>query len=191
MIFHFLKIVKCSLQKLELTELMRILILLFACCLGLGCQSHLKKLEPNRFRHSSDFSEQVVLLTENVALIKFTRNRGEDYGKVNISIVQAHWGGEPEMASSSGYLVDKWLVTGAQRIAAIEQGKKIIVDTGYSSVQDPRYAIVDLNLRDTIKAESIEQLKEKAKLSDALELTWEVASIYFDKYLVAILNPLN
>lgn len=153
-----------------------------------ACRVHSPQDDVSRYKHSSDLSEQVLRLSDAVALVKFTKLQGDDLGEVKFSFVQAHWGGEPETPSSSGYLVDAWLVNGARRVAIIAPGERAVVDTGSSAPQDARYALVDLKAGKVFKGETVDELQRNANFTPDADLNWLPISIYFDKMLLSYLS---
>jgi hypothetical protein len=158
--------VKISLNKVILLAMLAI----WVC----GCHTIAPKCEPYRYAHSADFTEQVVMLSEKVGLMKWIK---PDSGELNFALVETHrLGGEPELSSASGYQIDKWLVPTIRSISAVDSGAKLLVDMGLSPYR-PQYALVDLT---TAKTATGETLRELGTMSPS---GWMPIELFFDSKL--------
>ena len=160
-------------QGLIAVRLIRLVSLILLMAYVSACRSTTCEYRTERHAHSADFTEQVLMLSDKVALIKFI---GRDDGELNFSLVQTHWQGEPEFAASSGYQVDKWLATGIQKVSAALSEAVLLVDMG-ESPSHPRYAFIELKTGRTSTSNSLNAINgTKIKLST----TWTPANLYFD-----------
>ena len=67
--------------------------------------------QSHEYRHSADFTEQIVYLTNGYAIVKAIAANEEDEASVVFEIVRAHWEQEPELAAHTGDVVDRKFVS--------------------------------------------------------------------------------
>ena len=133
-----------------------------------------------RYAHSGDFSEQVLILSDKVALIKNLAGTN----KLSFTLAQVEWGGTPEIESISGYGIvnTKLLTVGIQRISMVSSNK-LLLDIGPS--REIRYALADLDKKTAIQSKDLKDFQLDKSVE---ELLWVPTSVYFDKQLVTFLK---
>lgn len=150
-----------------------------------SCRERNENLAPvsrRTYSHSAEYSEQLIYLSETIALAKQSKSRAEDSTlDVNYSIVSAHFGGEPDHEWASGDVVDNWLVTGIQRIASIKNGHRLLMDTGTDLPSNPRYSILDLQSGRVTSGSSITDLLAQVGETAGSQFSWWQISLFFDK----------
>ena len=175
---------------LSLSKITCLLIAVGAICISYGQQHKLTtsqvymfefKPKVKEYKHSGDYTEQVLILSDKIALIKYLVK--EKPNLLNFTIAQVEWGGDPESESISGYGITKLLVPGIERISMLSSNK-LLVDVGTPSTE-PRYALIDFDKKKALHGNEVKELP----LGEASgEPVWIPASVYFDKQLVTFFN---
>ena len=146
-----------------------------------GCRFKSEAGRVPKYAHSGDFSEQVVQLSARIALLKSTCVVGDDAGQVTFSLARVTWGGRPDMPYQSGYVVDNWLLSGLKRVLVDSSNGRIVLDSGTSIPDDPRFALVNLSTGAVVRSDDIEELKLQMGQSATANPLWLPISIYFDR----------
>ena len=133
------------------------------------------------YSHSADYSDQFVYLSKTVALFKHTKTDApENLSEVSYSFVKAHFAGVPDHVWASGDVIDGWLATSIQKVMPLENGVKVLLDTGQDLPSNPRYWVVDLKTGQSTSGSDVAAALAAAGVANGAEPKWCVVGLFFD-----------
>ena len=137
------------------------------------------------YRHSTDFTEQIVYCANDYAILKSIRTGEDGEATTYFEIVKAHWEQEPELASYTGDKVDETLIKNPLRIG-LSNDQQWLVGTSkrfdWKKKDNISFAFA-VNLSSGTKHEgpSIKKLSEQLQKPLA-EIHVESVHAFFDRY---------
>ena len=144
------------------------------------------------YRHSSNFTQQFLYFSTNIALVKHIRPGNEDQPtQIMFDLVRAHWGGKPELVDSSGDLIDDWLANRVTDVGFLRERKLLIVRSRLVTADGTTRPLfmVDLLSGKITRASSIDDLRTKLPATVRLEL--QCVEVVFDRGVAEAMATMN
>jgi hypothetical protein len=146
------------------------------------------------YRHSADFTEQIVYLANDYAILKSIRAGEDGEATTYFEIVKARWVQEPELASYTGDKIEETLINNPLRIG-LSNDRQWLVGTSkkfdWKKKDEMPFAFaVDLSSGTKHEGPSIKKLSEQLHIPLA-QVQVESVHAFFDRNKLTSLKMQN
>jgi hypothetical protein len=167
-----------------------ITVLLLGLSLG-GCAGQVSV-----YRHSADFSTQIIYLGKKIAIGKVTEVEAFDKARTLFSIGKAHWESDPELARDTGDRFDSEIGENPQKVGISGDNKWLIVEDKKYNESKEKYEnviyAVSLDAGESWAATDVESLEKNLNVTTNMRsIRTEPIEIFFDRMLVAYFDSKN